>query len=73
MTFHLDEITALTAHWSKEQDDIVYYWPGKKADSRLIHNMLYGLVGGTNIVEELIKRGYDITTLTFSVKKRTTQ
>jgi len=45
--------------------DIVYSW-GKntsKSDARLLHGTI------PKLIDELVKRGYDVTTLKFSIKK----
>jgi len=63
----------LKAQWSKRHKDIVYVWGDdvSKGDSRLLHNTINVVVnlGGKSLQEELIARGYDITTLKFSIQK----
>lgn len=53
---------------------ILYAWGGEgacKSDSRIVMRALEDLplLGGKTLVEELIARGYDITTLRFSVER----
>lgn len=49
---------------------MIYRWPdgGRKSDSRLVNNMLFGLTGGTDVIAELRERGYDVTTLRFTIR-----
>lgn len=66
----------LVAAYGKGDDaslDIQYAWGGKGAsspDARCLSNALEGVVvhGGMTLRELLIERGYDITTLKFSVE-----
>lgn len=72
----------LKAQWGKmphESPDLCYAWGDgvSSADGRLLHNALssktYSPIDKTwddSFLEELDKRGYDITTLTFSVQKK---
>jgi hypothetical protein len=58
--------------------DLFYCYPsnelGMRRDSRLLSYAFEGhdLFDGKNLRQELIDRGYDITTLKFSIKKRPT-
>lgn len=53
-------------------DAIIAWGAGvPKADSHMLFARLFPLGGGRNLVEELEARGYDLSTLVFSVHKRT--
>ena len=55
--------------------DLFYCWPdnevGMKRDSRVVMHAFESLklLDGKTLREELVARGYDITTLKFSIKK----
>ena len=54
--------------------DLVYAWGGEgaqKADSRILMRALEEnpVFDGKTLVKELVERGYDITTLKFSIEK----
>jgi hypothetical protein len=77
----------LTALWGRadrySEPDVCYAWGDgvPRCDSRLIHNILSServvldLCGGytfePSLLDELEKRGYDLTTLKFSISKKT--
>lgn len=76
-----DPETTLRIRWSKRENDVVYQYPGRKADGHLLHHYIAsprprvgGAVDGVHfdpsLLEELEKRGYDLTTLSFSIKKK---
>lgn len=76
----------LWAYWSKRERDIMFNWTGftyddddnivrkggTKRDGRVLHDFFSHVKGslGTTFIEELEKRGYDITTLKFSISKK---
>ena len=56
----------LRASWSKREKDIVLHWPGgssTKADGHWLSSIF-----DQEFTDELLKRGYDPTTLRFSVE-----
>lgn len=62
----------LRVYWSKKEQDVMYWHPKRVVDSRLLHHYFchvkYDTGGGeTTLVEELERRGFDITTLRFSI------
>lgn len=63
----------LKCKWSKSQRDIVYAWGDgiHKSDAHLLHNALTITMkhGEKSFQEELEARGYDLTTLSFSIMK----
>ena len=65
----------LSARWDKFLGDIRYFFPAK-CDGHLLHGMLsmkrytQHHVFDPSFIEELEARGYDITTLRFSVEKK---
>lgn len=67
----------LSAQWSKRENDIVFSWPDglqTKVDGHLLHNRFdnppYNPDGKTPpLIEELVRRGYDLKTLRFSIMK----
>ena len=78
--------TKLTVRWSKREKDLVFSYPAK-CDGSLAHYMFCGKRMHANFhkshenpfpwdfdalfVKELEKRGYDLTTLKFSIEKKT--
>lgn len=63
--------THLWCRWSRRENDFVHHWPKHAADGHLLHAaMTRGLWGtGTrSFLQELEERGYDLTTLRFSVR-----
>jgi hypothetical protein len=67
----------LRAVWSKREADILYHYP-RSCDGALLHyhfdvlrdRALEGVrPEGRSLIEELVERGYDITTLRFSVDR----
>ena len=66
----------LTAKWSKRENDILYFYPDQPANGSLLHSYLsgYGVTddkgNAMKIWDELERRGYDKTTLRFSIKKK---
>lgn len=56
----------LRASWSKKEKDIVFHWPGG-SNTRSDAHWLYGVLGD-EVTAELTRRGYDITTLKFSIE-----
>jgi hypothetical protein len=73
----------LKAYWSKKEQDLVFWHPDLKCNGHLLYSVLAGprsfedfsgpaprVVYGKSFVEELRERGYDITTLRFSVCKK---
>lgn len=78
-----DSQKMLTAKWSKKEKDIIYHYP-RRCDGHLIHYYLSCKRPKINyltketewedsLVEELEKRGYDITTLKFSIERKVTK
>ncbi len=66
-----DRENALFANWSKRQKDVMFHYPSK-SDGHWLHCWFsWARVGidKTSFLEQLEERGYDITTLRFSVKK----
>lgn len=68
--------TTLYASWSKRERDLSFHWPAQKPDGHLLYGALCAKQWGPDgemrpsLVEELESRGYDITTLRFSVKAK---
>ncbi len=65
----------LSARWSKREKDILINYP-RSVDGHLMHYFLTAcyIKGGdgslgNNMLEELKLRGYDITTLKFSIER----
>lgn len=68
----------LRARWNKRDNDLWFYYPSKP-DGHLLHSTLsakhirvgsaYPHEWDDSFVEELKQRGYDITTLKFSVQR----
>jgi hypothetical protein len=57
----------LSARWDKRENDILISYP-RSCDGHLLYSALcHGFDGGVALVDELQARGYDITTLRFSV------
>jgi hypothetical protein len=78
-----DPTKTLKAVWSKREEDILIYSPCRP-DGHLLWGTIGGKVCSPDtktpgwkghiwepsLIEELEKRGYDITTLKFSIKKK---
>lgn len=67
-----DKDNTLAAKWSKKENDIMIYYPNK-CDGALLNNHLFhprDSISCHPFIKELERRGYDITTLKFSVKKK---
>lgn len=65
----------LKVGWSKQEQDIVFAWGGQgadKSDAGLLNVMLTSTPKcfDKSIQDELIARGYDITTIRFSIQKK---
>lgn len=70
---------SLRAHWSKKEKDIVFSWPDgphTKPDGHLLYGRFsigpfnYDGKLDTAFLTELENRGYDLTTLRFSICKK---
>lgn len=64
----------LAARWRKNPDgmgpDLVFYYP-TKADGHLLHSFFsYAKIGDKTIIKALEERGYDISTLQFTIRKK---
>ncbi len=62
----------LRVYWSKAEDDVMFYSPKRKVDGALLHHYFcyvkYDTGGGeTTLVDELERRGFDLSTLRFSI------
>ncbi len=65
----------LIAGWNARERDVGFAWGGagaSKADGSLLYSFLAYLKGlhGKTFVEELEARGYDLTTLRFSIRQK---
>lgn len=63
----------LLARWSKRERDLLFKWDEgcSKSDGGLLHSFLTFIQWPDNksLVDELKARGYDLTTLRFSIRK----
>jgi hypothetical protein len=63
--------TTLYAYWSRKERDLMYCYPKSKADGHLLH-AVFGYPGSfsndIDLLKELESRGYDTTTIKFSIK-----
>lgn len=61
----------LTIKWSKREKDLMFNYPSKP-DGHLMHNAFSytPTSSGKSLIEELTARGYDITTIKFSIERR---
>jgi hypothetical protein len=62
----------LRAYWSKAEKDMMFYHPKKIANAKLLAHYFSCIKcnngdGETTLIEELDKRGFDISTLKFSI------
>lgn len=55
----------LRAYWSKRESDLVFDYPSR-LDGRLLYSVFT-----KEFTDELERRGYDVTTLRFSIKQKT--
>lgn len=64
----------LKAGWSRRERDILFDWGGQgatKADSHVLHSALCTTFpADRSLVAELEARGYDISTLRFSIRRK---
>lgn len=66
----------LNAGWDSAEQDVAFGWGEgvSKADGALLFYALAGRIvfrgTGKTLIQELEARGYDLSTLTFSVRKR---
>ncbi|MBE3084621.1 MAG: hypothetical protein IMZ64_00205 [Bacteroidetes bacterium] len=66
----------LSAKWVKSKNDLIYAFPSRP-DGRLLNNIFTAqrlspgdLSIQKSFIDELTERGYDLTTLRFSIKKK---
>jgi hypothetical protein len=59
----------LRVYWDKREKDLTFYHPTQRADGHLLHYVFncVALSSGLSFVQELKQRGFDVTTLKFSV------
>lgn len=61
--------------WSKKENDIIFAWGGNgadKTDAAFLSSVLtVRTLGNKTLQQDLIERGYDITTIKFSIQKVT--
>lgn len=60
----------LHVRWSKRERALLYHYPTRKADGGMLSHAFEGQIHlhGKTLVSELEERGYDITTLRFSIE-----
>ena len=61
----------LRVQWSKQERDFLIYYPNGP-DGHLMHAFLSREIDGKKMEQHLRERGYDITTLKISVRKKET-
>lgn len=62
----MKKIDKLRAYWSKREDDIMFHWPGGTATKCDGHYLCR--VFTKDVLDELKNRGYDLTTIRFSIE-----
>ena len=67
-----DPETTLVAYWSEKEDDLMYHYP-RRPDGHMLHGafshaLMFRDEPESTLLKELERRGYDLTTLRFSVK-----
>lgn len=71
----MNKDTTLYIKWSKRENDLVYEYPNK-TDARLLHRyMALPILNsdntyGPSLFDELDRRGFDLTTLKFSIARK---
>lgn len=68
MTMKLKENDKLHAYWSKREKDLMLYYPlgtQTTSDARVLAEHL-----NKTLTDELDRRGYDVTTLRFSIEPK---
>ncbi len=68
-----NRLTDLYAYWSKKENDIMFHYPTSKPDGHLLCLWLCtgrwdGRSMGKSLMEELDERGFDTTTIKFSIR-----
>lgn len=49
--------------------DIIYHYPTQKCDAALLHHAFTNSIGdGKSLLDELVDRGFDLSTLKFSIQ-----
>lgn len=56
----------LRAYWSKRESDIMLHWPGGSS-TKCDGHYLSGIFD-QKFIDEMTRRGYDVTTLRFSIE-----
>lgn len=69
MTRGFDAKTTAGIHWSKSENDWMCTGPTRATQTLLAHRLV-NTDTFQNILKELDDRGYDLSTLRFSVKKK---
>lgn len=65
----------IKAGWNARERDVGFAWGGdgaSKADSNLLYGALCfkSVLGDKTLVQELEARGYDLTTMRFSIRRK---
>ncbi len=64
----------LRVRYSKRHKDMMYHYPTTAADGSLLHLAFsyahHFTLGGLSLYKQLEARGYDLTTLKFSIKRK---
>lgn len=68
-------LNTLWMSWSKKEKDMMYRYPTSSRDGHLLHSFFSvdQVINGErhkSLVKELESRGYDLTTLRFSIRKK---
>lgn len=65
---------ALSARWSKRHRDLLYNFDRYPPDGHFLHGLFSHVVvdgkSGRNLVQELEARGFDVTTVRFSIQRK---
>lgn len=57
--------------WSKRENDIQVKWAaGCRATARYLMGRIFGVGYSDDLLKELDQRGYDVTTLRFSINRK---
>jgi len=69
----------LAVRWRRNPEglgpDFVFYYPTNPSDGHLLHSVFdcSDIHNGNTLIEELDRRGYDLSTLQFTIRKKSSK
>jgi hypothetical protein len=59
----------LRCRWDKREKDFLFFYPDWKANGSFLNDFLHGRLKEGEFLKEMVKRGYDLTTLKIEITK----